>query len=194
MGAGVSTGPHCLGGLNRAPKVADPPTERFRASSDPPPLPEGTCACALAPPVRKRASARAGSSFRKAAAPSSRPPSPRRRFPGETDPSARVWLEKLRRCRLRVSRRASAEAAAFTKPWLSPSCRCRGGFVSRPRLARSAPKGFPLRLWLGRRPSVSVRAASGHTRKLTGFPIRGKARGPVDYEDNGDGTGRARSG
>lgn len=83
--------------------------------------------------------------------------------------------------------------AASAWPWLAPGCRCRGGFVSRPRLARSIPRDFPLRLWLG---SWSVRfrpGRSGHARKLTAIPIRRKAELPVENKDNGDRI-RARSG
>jgi hypothetical protein len=154
-------------GVSRAPRRGRSP-ERFAARRDPkaPPGAAGTCrlraiasACASALPYREarglRLSRPERRRLRRAALPRSRSGSrgkPARR-PGFGWTGNRPSPSGPSSCR------ASAEAAASAWPWLAPGCRCRGGFVSRPRLARSDPEGFSRsgRGWGGDRPFPSGR-------------------------------------
>jgi hypothetical protein len=208
MGAGVATGPHCLGGLPRASKGADPPAERFRARrrsrsslvSRAPRQGAGPWRFASergpkVPPGAERTRRLSGNSvglrFRSAGPKglgsrrkpfdgggSFEPPFPRLADGLRGRPPRRLgsgWRGSGVAA-FASSCRASAEAAAFTKPWLSPSCRCRGGFVSRPRLARAAPKGLPLRLWLKRHP---IRFRTGRLwPRIEGDRLSDSGKGP----------------
>jgi hypothetical protein len=60
-------------------------------------------------------------------------------------------------------------------PWLSPGCRCRGGFVSRPRLARSPRKASRSGCHPSL-PSVSVRAAPATSTSCQPFRFGERAR------------------
>jgi len=170
MGAGVATGPHCLGRFSpasrrtrgsarrvsdrrwsrssavfRAPRQGARPW-RFAAERGPK-VPPGDLRIRRlsgnSVRLRIRSAVPEGLGSRRkspegAAAPSSRPSLASATTSGETAASARVWLVRLRTLPSDASPAGLLpRLPRCAPPGLSPSCRSRGGFVSRPRLARS---------------------------------------------------------